>query len=241
MKKNRKRTKMMLVLGIVALISTNFKPVYAQNISSIEFDTLDEAKEYLKSYEEEGINKYGKTYTIEYEFSSEEDLELAAEYLLENGLDNFEMVLDNKVQEVVAEEEQNSANSISTRAANPLSATITIERINKTHKVDHDIFGRVDFDKLGSAEYILNLYYEVTVSGGKITKVDGEKLRTVHFSGSTSLGESTIPTGFSDTGASATANYYIVKSIAADIGGFEVTLRTEQKQDWFCLLTYLKN
>lgn len=68
--------------------------------------TFDEAKSYLQNYSVTKENSLGKGYTTQYVFDSEEDLNKAAAYIAENGLDAFNESLEAAIATAVANEPQ---------------------------------------------------------------------------------------------------------------------------------------
>lgn len=238
-KKNMIKKTSILVVSILLINSMSLE-VLAQSADEVQNLTVDEAKAYLETYREEKTNELGKTYTIEYEFASEIDLNRAAQYIVENGIEVFNRELESQIEEKVQNEDVIQTQNI--RAANPLSAVYYLNRTESSQRATSDIFGRAYFDTLGSVEYILTLKYTVLVNtnNGTIQDANRPTLLTRHMSGGGALGDYTIPMGHSSTGASATANYYITKSVEIGLEDFSFSIKTEQTQDWFVLYSYFE-
>ncbi len=93
----KKLLSMTLCLSIVfSLLST---------VSASELPmTVDEAKTYLENYYVTRENSEGKEYSVQYIFSSEDDLNSAAQYIADNGLAAFNAALDIAIEEAVSNE-----------------------------------------------------------------------------------------------------------------------------------------
>lgn len=95
----------MIKKHIKKLVSIVLSAVMVIGMSTTAFAatpmTLEEAKEYLSSYNVTKTNAAGKEYTTQYVFDSESDLNKAAAYIVEHGLDNFNNTLDVAISEAV--------------------------------------------------------------------------------------------------------------------------------------------
>lgn len=213
--------------------------VYAQ-VSNYP-QTLDEAKEYLLQNRKIYIIKNGQTCEYEYEFQTEKDLDKAAEYIMENGLESFNTQLTQKMQNRV-----NAAietNTISTRDADVLSKKVYIPKKDGVHRVSEIFTGIADFEGIDeliyTSNYIARISYNVTVKNGVMTDLTGYsfEMQNIDFA---SLKSVTLNKGLSNTGASVTANYTMERTISETILGVTINMYTVETTDWCCLLTYFE-
>ena len=177
--------------------------------------TFDEAKAYLENYCVTKENSFGKEYTTRYEFNSEDDLNKAAEYIVENGLDAFNAAVDAAIKEVVANEPQRTM--VMPRTTDPTTVYETVSS-DGTHNLSAEAYGLASFDSLGTVEYLVELGYRVTVSNGKFTNLTSISFDIPYISAAGSWGDTSFPSHCLDYNCGVTANYVITKTIENDIG-----------------------
>ncbi|QNK39345.1 hypothetical protein [Caproicibacter fermentans] len=68
--------------------------------------SLADAKEYLTNYSKVEVNEFGKQFTTEYQFKTSQDLDAAANYIVEYGLDAFNEAVKTETEKVVSQESQ---------------------------------------------------------------------------------------------------------------------------------------
>lgn len=198
---------------------------------------FEEAKEYLKSLCEVKTNEFGKEFTTVYQFETEYDLNEAATYIVENGLDEFNKAVDAAVEKFVSSEPKPEL--ISPKSTTP---TVVYETISGdgSHVVSGEAYGLASFESLGGLEYSVCLSYTVTVSNGEITGLSSINF-DIDWMGFPSGGWEglSIPFYTTSTHAGATANYTITKSVSIAIGDFEFIIVTESDNEIFSILTTL--
>lgn len=196
--------------------------------------TIEESREYLQTYKVTRINTEGKKYTIQFAFTTEKDLEKAAAYIVENGLAAFNAALDIAVANSVKNEPQSTLSQ-------PRSTTPTVAHAyvsgNGDHYVSGEAYGLANFETLGQVEYLVNLGYRVTVSGGKFTNLTSISFDIPYLSTGGSWGSTSFPSYCDPGSCGVTANYTITKTIYAGIGDFSVPIKAETTREVFALLT----
>lgn len=132
--------------------------------------------------------------------------------------------------------EQNSASLLSSTPVLPETVRKYISG-NGIHTVSGKSYGLASFGDYGAVEYSVQLEYKVTVLDNVITNVWNPVLSFPSMTPYGSWTKSSIPTGFTDYTASATANYKIYKTIG-DPDEFAVI--TEGAFQYFSVFTTLQ-
>jgi hypothetical protein len=231
---------LMIKKHIKKLVSIVLSAVMVIGMSTTAFAatpmTLEEAKEYLSSYNVTKTNAAGKEYTTQYVFDSESDLNKAAAYIVEHGLDNFNNTLDVAISEAVSKEPQSTL--AFPRTTDPTTAYETVSG-NGNHYVSAESYGLASFDTLGTVEYSVELGYRVTVSNGKFTNLTSISFDIPYISAAGSWGSTTFPSYCNDTNCGVTANYLITKTVEVGLGDFSFEVKSETDNEIFALLTSL--
>ncbi len=194
--------------------------------------SVEEAKTYLLTYKEVCINEFGKEYTIEFNFKSDEDLNRAAIFISKNGVDVFHQECNNEIKKIVANEKKS-----------PITRTTTPQTVRKTvsgdgrHTVNAEASGLASFEQIGTLEYIVELGYTVDVSNGKFTGLTNIHFDIPYIGNSGSFGDITLPSHCTNTNAGVTANYTISKTVTVSVGDFGVDVITKTDNEIFSLLT----
>lgn len=196
--------------------------------------TFDEAKSYLQNYSVTKENSLGKGYTTQYVFDSEEDLNKAAAYIAENGLDAFNESLEAAIATAVANEPQRTL--IMPRTTDPTTVFKTVSS-DGNHYLSGEAYGLASFDTLGTVEYLVELGYRVTVSNGKFTDLTSISFDIPAISAAGSWGDTSFPSHCLDYNCGVTANYVITKTVEIGIGDFSFEIKAETDNEIFALLT----
>lgn len=220
-----------LILALLLLLALS-APAFAAEQAM----TFEEAKEYLNNFNVTKNNQFGKSYTISYVFKSESDLNSAAEYIVNNGLSSFNSALDSAIAEAVSNEPQQTIPT-----SRSISPTVVYKNIsgNGRHRVSGEAYGLASFDTLGSLEYRVELGYQVTVTGGKITNISSISFDVPYIGASGSWGNISFPSQYTDYSCSVTANYTITKSVTVGVGDFSVEVKSETDYEGFPLVANL--
>lgn len=197
--------------------------------------TVEEAKQYLESYNVIRTNSDGDKYTTQYVFKSDEELEKIAAYIAENGLYKFNEELNSAIEDVVSQEPQ----TMQTRTTTPSVKYVTVYG-NGVHTVKADTYGLASFDTLGTVEYKAQLQYRVTASNGVFTGVSNPFFDIPYISTAGSWGKVSLPSYYSGVNAGVTANYTITKTISVPIGDMSFDIKSETDKEVFALSTTLK-
>lgn len=198
--------------------------------------TFEEAKEYLESYNATQMNSLGKRYTTQYVFHSEQDLNRAAAYIAENGLDEFNADLDNAIAEIVENDLE---------AVPPQKRTVTPSAVEEavsgdgTHYVYAIEGGLASFDTLGTVMYSVELSYRVTVKDGKFTQLNNISFDIPSIGPAGSWGEVSFSSYCIDEHCGVTASYVITKTLEVGVGDFSFEIKSETDEDIFSLLAYI--
>ena len=219
------------ILGVVMILSLSIT-----SFASESKMTVNEAKEYLQNYNVTKNNEFGKEYTTSYSFNSEEDLDKAACYIANHGLEAFEDALNSAISEVVANEPKSTTPI--TRSTEPATAYATVSG-NGTHSVSASARGMASFDTLGYVEYKVILGYKVTVSNGEFTNLTNISFDIPSVSGGGSWGNARFPSHCTATNCGVSANYDIVKSVEVEVEDFSIVIKSETDNEVFSLLTSL--
>jgi len=223
----------MLVLAFSFSTTAFAKSPVESTITSENQLTFEEAKEYLTTYSEVNVNEFGKEFTTEYYFTTTQDLDAAAAYIVEFGLDVFNEAVEASVEEIVSQESQ--SNLISPMTTDPTVAYATVSG-NGTHTVSAETYGLASFDTLGTVEYSASLSYKVVVSSGKISGLSSISFDIPYISAAGSWGDVSLPFYTTDTNAGVTANYTITKELEVSIGDFGFIIKSETDNEIFALL-----
>lgn len=199
--------------------------------------TFDEAKEYLRTYNVTQTNSMGKEYTTQYIFKSEQDLNEAAEYIVDNGLDAFNAAITEAITDTVSKEPQTTS-SIA-RTTKPSTAYASVSG-NGSHSVSTKAYGLASFDTLGTVEYSVELGYKVTVKNGKISNISSISFDIPYISAAGSWGKTSFQSYRKDSNCGVTANYVITKTVEIAVGRFSVEIKSETDNEVFALITNLK-
>lgn len=195
--------------------------------------TVEEATEYLETYCVTKENAAGKVYTTQYIFSSKDDLNSAAQYIAENGLDAFNAALDNAIEEAVRNEPPTSPRP---RTTTPTTAYATVSG-NGNHYVSAEAYGLASFDTLGTVEYLVELGYRVTLNNGTLSNVNSISFDIPYISAAGSWGSTRFPSYANGGNAGVTANYIITKTLEIGLGDFSFEIKSETDNEIFALLT----
>ena len=199
--------------------------------------TFEQAKEYLQNYHETRENDFGEIYTVQYIFDSEEDLNKAAIFIVENGLDEFNNALDKEIAEYVKNEETSTL--VQPRTAFPSNSYETVSG-DGTHQVEVVAGGLASFDTLGTLDYRVELGYRVTVRNGKFVSISSISFDVPYVGQGGSWGELSLPSYCTDYNCGVTANYVISKSVDLGIGDFGITIKTETDKEYLSLETSIE-
>ncbi len=206
-------------------------------VNAEENPSLEETKAYLKNYCEVRTNQVGKEYRVSYIFSTEQDLELAAQFVMENGLEAFNDAVKARVDELASEEKIHP--DVSLRSANPSSVHKTVSG-NGNHRVSGRAPGIAHFGSLPGCEYMVELSYTATVSGGKFTNVSNISFDVPVIGASSEWGRLSFPSYCYDTSCGVTANFRITKTVSVPIGNFSFDIKAETSEEVFAVLTSLQ-
>lgn len=198
--------------------------------------TVDEARAYLENYYETRVNSAGKEYTVEYEFTSESDLNGLVQYIAENGLSAFNAALEASIREVVGNE---TSTQVRPQSVQPLTAFTTVSG-NGKHNVSTEAYGLTNFDTLGDVEYIVQLGYQVTVKDGEFTNLTNISFDVINMSVGGSWGNTRFPSYYSGTSAGVTANFDVTKTVEASVGGYPLIIKTETDNEVFGFYTNIQ-
>lgn len=229
-----KKTKKILWLLLCSLIfSTNVFALENDLESDNYIASIEEAQEYLLSYCYVGLNQEGEEYTVTYEFDSTEDLNIVAEYIVENGVDN----LDALITAAVEQDNQNSSG-----IAIPMTPTYstmyrTISTSDGTKTVSGNTYGLCDFGNYGAVEYMAYLSYKIKVTGGVMEQVTGISFNIPSISTGGGYSNLSFPSYCTGTQAGVTANYHITKTVSIPIGDGGFNLVSESDTENFAVLT----
>lgn len=225
--------KKLLSIILIFLIMFSFS---FTSFASEPHMTVDEARAYLENYCVTEVNSVGKEYTTQYIFSSQDDLEKAAQYIADNGLEVFNTALAVAVDDVVGNETPIVPRP---RTTTPTTAYKTVFG-NGTHYVTAEAYGLASFDSLGTVEYLVELGYSVTVTKGVFTNLSNISFDIPYVSAAGSWGHTRFPSYYTDTVAGVTANYDITKTVEVSVGNFSFEIKSETDNEVFPLLTYVK-
>lgn len=199
--------------------------------------TLNEAKEYLKTYKVTQKNSLGKDCTTQYTFKSEDDLNKVAAYIVENGLENFHNKLNLEVSKIVSKEPKSTLPM--PRTVSPITAYANISG-NGNHDISKTAYGLASFKSLGTLEYSVKLGYRATVTNGKISSVSRISFDIPYISNpSGSWGKLYAPSYVSDKSCGVTANFVITKTLTVGIGGGGISIKEETDNEVFSITTKL--
>ena len=210
---------------------------FAKTPEENEIDTLEKAKEYLLTYRKVETNKNGKEFITTYQFAEGENLDAAAEFIVENGLDTFNSELEKAIQEYVKNEDTPSI--IIPRSTTPGTGHATVSG-NGNHNVSAQASGLAQFPSIGNLEYRVVLGYRVTVQNSTITSISNISFDIPYIQPNGSWGNLRLPSNVSGKYASVTANYNITKTINVSVGDFGVPIKSETTNEIFALLTNLQ-
>lgn len=229
----KKHLKKFVSMALAAVMAMGMSATVSASSPSSSM-TLDEAKEYLTSYNVTKTNAAGKEYTTQYIFDNENDLNKAAAYIVEYGLDDFNSALDEAIAESVSSETQLPI--VLPRTTTPSTAYETVSG-NGNHYVSAEAYGLASFDTLGTVEYLVELGYRVTVSNGKFTNLSSISFDIPYISAAGSWGNTRFPSYCQDTSCGVTANYDITKTVEVGVGDFSFEIKAETDNEIFALLT----
>lgn len=191
--------------------------------------SLDEAKSYLTSYRATELNDFGEPFTVSYRFKNEEQLDEAARYLSQYGVDAFNKLIDEKV----AQKTEHDTRAITPYSVKPFTVYRTVSS-NGTHRLSGTGDGTSNFGKYGSITFTANIGFSVVVSGGKISSCHSPWFKLSYLSsGAQMVPEVALPTSCNPgSGASVTANFKIERVVGVDV--LEVVVGTSYEV--FCLI-----
>lgn len=225
------KRKLLIVLSLVMMFSLSATVFAAEQTMTIE-----EAKEYLENYYVTKENIYGKEYSMQYIFSSEDDLNSAAEYISDNGLAAFNTARDIAIKEVVSKEPTIDSGL---RATRPSVVYRTVSG-NGNHYVNGQTYGLSNFGTLGSTEYLVELGYRVNVANGAFNEINSISFDVRNLRPGVSYGNTRFPSYYTNTNASVTANFDITKEMEISIAGFGFVIKSETANEVFALMTNIR-
>lgn len=197
---------------------------------------IAEAKRYLQNYRMVRTNSQGKTYTLSFDFQSENDLNETAVYLVSIGRDAF------NAEVVAALSNENTGNTHGNVQPCTAEPSVVYETIsgNGSHRVTATAHGYSSFDTLGEAEYVVELSYYVVVRDGVMKNIDTPRINVTLYTSSCSWGNASLPSYCTDYSCGVTANYTITKTLEIPVGPTGIPVKAETDPDSFALLTTLE-
>lgn len=223
--------KLMSVLLMIVCIMPFGNMVYAADSMSVE-----EAKDYLENYCVTKVNSQGKEYTMQFDFSSEEELEAAALFIAENGVTRFHELLDVGIEEL-----GNSGVSgipIQPRTTTPTIAYRTVYG-NGRHNISGEANGLASFDSLGTLEYAVRLAYTAVAADGAFIDVTNISFDVIAMGANGGINNLTFNDHHIGSDCGVTANYVISKTTSVGVGDLNVPIKTEIDSETFTILTSL--
>lgn len=220
-----------LVLGFTLVFSTT---AFAAMTESRQ-EKIAGAREYLMNYNKEEVDEFGKAFTTEYNFKTSQDLDAAATYIADHGLEAFNEAVENAIREAVSQEPK----SAMTRTTDPATVYRTVSG-DGNHDVRAEAYGLARFNTLGTVEYRVELGYRVNVQNGRFTQVTSTRFDIPYISAAGSWGDLRMPSHCTSTNAGVTANYTITKSVQISVGDFGFEIKSETDNEIFSLLTNLR-
>lgn len=196
---------------------------------------IADAKEYLTNYKKLDINEFGKEFTTEYYFQTNQDLDAAAIYIADYGLSAFNEAVEAAIRETVSQEPKLKI----PRVTDPLIVYETVSG-DGNHDVSAEAYGLASFKTLGTVEYIVELGYRINVQNGQFTRLTSSRFDIPHISSAGSWGNIRMPSHCTSTNAGITANYTITKTVEISVGDFGFDIKSETANETFSLLTSLK-
>lgn len=227
----KKIASLIIILGLV--FSCTF-PSYAQEKNM----SLTNAKNYLLNYEELYTKQDGSSSTTHFEFKTEEQLEAAAQYIVDYGFDSFWQIVNESISEQTAKDSDRLLDS--SRSVNPLTAYVNVSG-NGTHNVSAIGLGTADCGNLGPVEYTVELGYRATVANNVFTSVNNIYINIIVSTAGGSYSDISFNSYYNNHNCGVTANYKITKSITVPIPGspFGFDIISDYDLDSFALLTTL--
>lgn len=208
------RRDMVIGAGSLALCALG-SMVAPRRASAEQLDkmTLEEARDYLLSYMRTETNYEGEEYTVSYAFDSDQQLDEAAQMLMDMGADEFNAYIDDQAIKAV-EAESSQQRGPETRMAKPSTIYKTVSG-NGSHSISGSTSGSCDFGSHGLVEYTADIGVTVNVSNGIISSCNAPWFNVPWVSaGGQYDGKVTIPTGCNPgESASCTANFKINRVI----------------------------
>lgn len=224
--KSRVRILMLALILVLILPGTSIAAVSSDNQS---YD-LAAAKEYLLNYEKVNYNKSGEKYTTIYIFETDDDLNAAAEYIVENGLKAFKEMLDAGVALAIEAEESKGGLAMN-RTATPSFVEKTVSG-DGFHYVSDRAEGFCDFGKYGDVEYLIEFGFNVRIENGEFTSVGNVDFDMLYISTGGDYGDLSFPEYCTPNGAGITANYSITKTVTSPIPGTDFSIGQKSEADY---------
>ena len=231
----RFRKGIAIVLSVLMVLGTSVTSFAETKEATNEPSTIEEAKVYLLNYCDVSINEIGREVKTTYEFLSAEQLNNAAIYIVENGLESFNEKLDREIKIALEKEKSsniasyssipNLQNGVTTRESSPTSVTKTISG-NGTHSVSGTTYGTAYFNTLGTGSYTAKISYKVVVSGGKISRISSGPTfsYTVGFS-TMDINDISLSQTVNNYKVSVTSRYTVSKTVT--LAGINVKSETD--------------
>lgn len=219
----------MITLTLTALLYAA-TPAFALPADARQ-QAIDEAKEELLNYRVSTTTVTGGTATTELHFNSEEQLNAAAEYLVNNDVE-----ISDLIAEILEQHAADFESSIPSEVAVPIttdypSVTKEVPNTNGDHYVFGTTAGFTHFDT-GSSDpntfqyyYSIDLSYTITVSGGKFTKISDIEV-VVYQPASGSWALKSTPQYITDKNAGVTANYVVYNTLSSEL--FDIVLSDDE-------------
>ena len=230
-----RKKRLFRMTGLILVISLTCGSCVFANTQSKGGDmTFAEAKDYLQNYEETAVNEEGKTYTIHYQFDTEEDLNKMASYITKYGLEAFNQKIDAQVSKHGGTVDSKSTEP---KTANPPIIN-KIVRGNGTHTVKGEVYGLARFKSLGKIEYTAKLSYKAVVKNGKITNINDISFDIPYISNTGSWGKVKFTKIVNNSIiATGKVEYTIYKTLSVSVGGGSANLKTEECVESFSIVT----
>lgn len=208
---------------ILALVGAIISPARARADGAM---SVEEAKEYLLTYTSYAENDFGEPLYVRYEFQSSEQLDAAADLLIDMGVDEFNDYIDDLVDKELASEPQVEAPVPA--ISNPGTLYRTVSG-NGSHDISASTTGLSNFGKYGSIMFNTSIGMRVNVTNGKISSCSSPWFKVSDIgAGGRLSGWSAIPTGCNPgESASCTANFQIERYIG--VGALNVVVGTNSE------------
>ncbi len=209
---------------------------FSLNISATDLMLSEyEARAYLDNFSETEITSSGNEITHTYSFENENDYNISLNFIMKNGIQKYEELLNVELEKCIENTEITSNNFLLSRI--PTNGT-NYNYLSKSGLSSVSIIGTMDFGKLGDGQYRMVLSYYVGIANGKIISMGTPSLTQAYLTGGCELVSTSIPSNWNSTFAAATGNFTIQKTLYLP-GPFPVGLQSAQDTDGAALFTYV--